>query len=138
MRQICSRDLFVKHGALGDQALTRAPCLTLGILLTLFYAQLFMCKTWIILLPFSCLFDSLVSRVSDIPAEIRAFLCYSNRNKLGASEIQPPRTPWAFITKPSSPSLCLRVMSKRQTRKQARQKIDCAWFVASPREAQDN
>ena len=138
MQQICSRALFVKRWALGEQALTQAPCLTLGNLLILFYAQISVRKTWIMLLPFSCLFGSLVSCVSDIPAEIRAFLCYSNRNKLGASEMQPPRTPWAFITKPSSPSLCLRVMSKRQTRRQARQKIDCAWFAASRGEAQDN
>lgn len=56
-------------------------------LVALSYAQISMCKTGTMLLPFSLLFGSLVSCVSDIPAEIRTFLCHSNRYKLGASEI---------------------------------------------------
>lgn len=138
VQPVCSTGLFAKLWASAKQTLTQAPSLTLGNLLALFCAQIPTCKTRIMLLPFFCLFGSLVSRVSDIPAEIRAVLCCSNRNKLGASEIQPPRAPLAFITKPSSSSLCLRVMSRRQTRKQARQKIDCARFVVTPGEAQDN
>lgn len=130
--------VFLPSSGPQQSKLTQGSSLTLGNLLALFCAQIPACKTWIMLLPFFCLFGSLVSRVSDIPAEIRAVLCCSNRNKLGASEIQPPRAPLAFITKPSSSSLCLRVMSRRQTRKQARQKIDCARFVVTPGEAQDN
>lgn len=52
--------------------------------------------------------------------------------------MQPPHTPWASITKPSSLPRVYGGMNKRQTKKQARQKIDCARFVASPGEAQDN
>lgn len=138
VQPVCSTGLFAKLGLGRASSDSGAPSLTLGNLLALFCAQIPTCKTRIMLLPFFCLFGSLVSRVSDIPAEIRAVLCYSNRNKLGASEIQPPRAPLAFIAKPSSSSLCLRVTSRRQTRKQARQKIDCVRFVVSPGEAQDN
>lgn len=43
------------------------------------------------------------SCVSDIPAEIRAFLCYSNRNKWGASAIQPPHLGLLAQTPPLLP-----------------------------------
>lgn len=101
-QQICSRGVFVKHWALGEPALTQAPSLTLDKLFSLSCAQISLCKTWLMLLPGSCLFSSLACCVSDIPAEIRLSLHYSNRNKSGASEMQPLRTPWASITKPSS------------------------------------
>lgn len=65
----------------------------LGKLAHVSYTLISMGKTWTMLLPFSVC-------GSGIPAEIRVVLCSSNKNKLGASEMQPPGTPWALSHNP--------------------------------------
>lgn len=132
-QQICHRGVLVTHWALREPALTQGPSLTLSNLFSLFCAQICLCKMWLMLFPGSCLFSSLACCVSDIPAEIRLSLCYSNRNKLGASEMQAPHTPWASITKPSSPPHVYRA----RTRDKPKNKQDKTLIVHGLLQAQE-